>query len=188
MNKELVASELLKIAEMLVGTTGTFKCPECGTGVLENTGYCVKCKKKVKEATTGTFKCPECGTGVLENTGYCVKCKKKVKQSAIPGMTMGDVLDFKNRGTQPAGIDLSRLSRMALNEIADVVYSDWKNVNYAAKPYLEAMATLRDIKDNYILDTGSSIVAYFLSNATSWRGEVAKIVKKELNRRLKAAY
>ena len=29
----------------------TFKCPECGTKVLKQTGYCVKCKKKVKEAS-----------------------------------------------------------------------------------------------------------------------------------------
>ena len=28
----------------------TFKCPDCGTKVLEQTGYCVKCKKKVKKA------------------------------------------------------------------------------------------------------------------------------------------
>jgi hypothetical protein len=27
----------------------TFKCPTCGTKVLEQTSYCVKCKKKVKE-------------------------------------------------------------------------------------------------------------------------------------------
>lgn len=26
----------------------TFKCPTCGTKVLVNTGYCLKCKKKVK--------------------------------------------------------------------------------------------------------------------------------------------
>jgi len=26
---------------------GTFKCPECGSKVLKNTSYCVKCKKKV---------------------------------------------------------------------------------------------------------------------------------------------
>ena len=26
----------------------TFKCPECGTKVLNATGYCLKCKKKVK--------------------------------------------------------------------------------------------------------------------------------------------
>jgi predicted RNA-binding Zn-ribbon protein involved in translation (DUF1610 family)/succinate dehydrogenase flavin-adding protein (antitoxin of CptAB toxin-antitoxin module) len=29
----------------------TFKCPDCGTNVLQQTGYCVKCKKKVKQAS-----------------------------------------------------------------------------------------------------------------------------------------
>ncbi len=28
----------------------TFKCPECDSKVLVNTGYCLKCKKKVKES------------------------------------------------------------------------------------------------------------------------------------------
>jgi len=32
----------------LVTSAKTFKCPECGTKVLEQTGYCVKCGKKVK--------------------------------------------------------------------------------------------------------------------------------------------
>ena len=82
---------------------------------------------------------------------------------------------------------LASLPRMSLSEIAGMVYEDWKNVNYAAKPYLEAMSTLRSINDNYIQDSGSSVVAYFLSNATSWHGEVAKVVKKELNHRLKTA-
>jgi predicted RNA-binding Zn-ribbon protein involved in translation (DUF1610 family) len=49
MNKQAVAAELVKIAELLTATTGTFECPNCGTKVLENTGYCVKCKKNVKE-------------------------------------------------------------------------------------------------------------------------------------------
>jgi len=30
------------------GNTSTFKCPTCGTKVLTNTGYCLKCKKKVQ--------------------------------------------------------------------------------------------------------------------------------------------
>jgi len=30
--------------------TSTFKCPNCGTKVLKATGYCLKCKKKVKPA------------------------------------------------------------------------------------------------------------------------------------------
>ena len=73
-----------------------------------------------------------------------------------------------------------------LYEIAAEVRKDWKPVNYAAKPYLEAMGSLNTIQDMYLYDTGSSVVAYFLSNATTWRGEVARHVKKELNDMLKA--
>lgn len=39
-----IASEIL--AER---NNDTFKCPECGTKVLDNTGYCVKCQKKVEK-------------------------------------------------------------------------------------------------------------------------------------------
>ena len=80
---------------------------------------------------------------------------------------------------------LARLPQMALSEIAALIGNDWRQLNYAAKPYLEAMFSLRSITDDYGMDSGSSIVAYFLANATSWRGEVAKAVKKELSRRLK---
>ena len=77
-------------------------------------------------------------------------------------------------------------SKMSLSEIARVINKDWgSKVNFAAKPYLEAMAMLEHVSDMYICDTGSSIVAYFLCNATSWRGEVAREVKKELKKRIK---
>ena len=47
-----LANELIIIARLLEGKRNnkTFKCPECGSKVLEQTGYCVKCKKKVKKA------------------------------------------------------------------------------------------------------------------------------------------
>jgi hypothetical protein len=83
-------------------------------------------------------------------------------------------------------VDLSRLSNMSIGEIAGLVYKDWKNVNYGAKPYLSAMTSLQSVKDMYGQDDGASIVAYFLSNATSWRGDVAKAVKKELQRRIRS--
>jgi len=35
------------------------------------------------------------------------------------------------------------------------------------------------------MDSGDSIVRYFLSNASTWRGETARRVKKELNAMLK---
>lgn len=72
-----------------------------------------------------------------------------------------------------------------LFEIAREIRADWKNVNYGAKPYLEAMETLDKISDKYIQDSGRSVVAYFLANAAAWRGEKAKAVKKELNAMIK---
>jgi len=85
MERSMVAKELVRIAQ-LIDAAETYPCPECGTKVLENTGYCVKCQSKVKKASSRcaaeTFPCPECGTKVLENTGYCVKCQSKVKKAS----------------------------------------------------------------------------------------------------------
>jgi hypothetical protein len=67
-----------------------------------------------------------------------------------------------------------------LDVIAKEIRSDWKNVNFGAKPYLDAMGSLSTINDSYGFDSAKSIVLYFLSNASTWRGETAKRVKKEL--------
>ncbi len=68
----------------------------------------------------------------------------------------------------------------ALHEIATDIVLHWAKVNYAAVPYLGAMSTLIDIDQPYGYDSGKSIVAYFLSNATTWRGDDARRIKKEL--------
>lgn len=73
----------------------------------------------------------------------------------------------------------------SLSVIANEIRKDWNNVYFGAVPYLDAMSTLNSINDRYIMDSGKSIVLYFLSNATTWRGEVARNVKKELNSMLK---
>lgn len=68
-----------------------------------------------------------------------------------------------------------------LYEIAADIRKDWgAKVNFAAKPYLDAMASLNSIEDNYGWDSGKTIVLYFLGNASTWRGETAKAIKKEL--------
>lgn len=67
-----------------------------------------------------------------------------------------------------------------LSEIAVEIRSDWKKVYFGAVPYLEAMETLETINDNYYEDSGNSVVLYFLSNATTWRGETARRIKAEL--------
>jgi len=70
-----------------------------------------------------------------------------------------------------------------MRSIATIAYEikkDWSNVNYAAKPYLDAMTALNAIDDDYYYDNGKSVVRYFLSNASSWRGDKAKAIKAEL--------
>lgn len=69
-----------------------------------------------------------------------------------------------------------------LYEIAKEIRKDWKNVYFGAEPYLKAMSSLTSIEDNYIMESGKSIVLYFLSNASTWRGETAKRIKAELKK------
>jgi hypothetical protein len=79
------------------------------------------------------------------------------------------------------------LTTLSISALASLIWDDWskqgKGVNFAAKPYLEAMLDLQNITDKYMFETGLSVVCYFLSNAGTWKGETAKAVKKELKRR-----
>lgn len=75
-----------------------------------------------------------------------------------------------------------------LYEIATEIKKDWKatakdgEIYFGAVPYLDAMSSLDRITDNYGMDSGKSIVLYFLSNATGWRGATAKRIKAELKK------
>jgi len=64
----------------------------------------------------------------------------------------------------------------SLREIAIEIDSDWTKVNFAARPYLDAMKN----GDYNGSDSARSVVLYFLSNASTWRGPVAREVKAEL--------
>lgn len=67
-----------------------------------------------------------------------------------------------------------------LHVIARDIRRDWTKPNYAAVPYLDAMRALDSISDRYYYDSADSVVRYFLSNATSWRGDRAREIKAEL--------
>jgi hypothetical protein len=67
-----------------------------------------------------------------------------------------------------------------IKEIAEEIFHDWKKVNFAAEPYLLAMLGLENINDKYGEDSAKEIILYFLSNASTWRGTVAKRIKQEL--------
>ncbi len=67
-----------------------------------------------------------------------------------------------------------------LYTIASEIRKDWQKVYFGAVPYLQAMQTLNSIDDDYGMDSGRSIVNYFLANAQTWKGETAKRIKAEL--------
>ena len=67
-----------------------------------------------------------------------------------------------------------------ISTIAREISRDWKNVNYAAKPYLQAMRSLDSANDSFGYDSAKSIVSYFLANASGYRGEAAKAHKAAL--------
>jgi hypothetical protein len=73
-----------------------------------------------------------------------------------------------------------------LYEIAKEIRNDWgSKIYFGAKPYLGAMLTLNSIDDRYMCDDARTIVNYFLANASSWKGEAARRVKKELREMVK---
>jgi hypothetical protein len=76
---------------------------------------------------------------------------------------------------------MAKQTTRPLYEVAEEIRKDWKNIYFGAKPYLDAMSCLESVNDNYGWDSGKSIVLYFLANASSWRGETARRIKKELN-------
>jgi len=72
-----------------------------------------------------------------------------------------------------------------LYAIASEIHKYWEGVNYAAKPYLQAMHHLDAITEVYGFDSGRSIVLYFLGNAKAFKGEHARRIKTELKELLK---
>lgn len=89
-------------------------------------------------------------------------------------LTIGAVLQHKQER-----------SIRSLSTIAAEIRADWKNVYFGAVPYLQAMRSLDSIGDVYGYDDARSIVLYFLSNATTWKGETARRIKAELKAMLK---
>lgn len=67
-----------------------------------------------------------------------------------------------------------------LSTIAHEISENWPRPYFGAVPYLQAMGDLQSVDDSYGHDSGRSIVLYFLANASSWRGDVARRVKAEL--------
>jgi len=77
---------------------------------------------------------------------------------------------------------MEAIKTRSLNVIAREIKNDWTKVYFGAVPYLQAMGTLNSINDSFGCDSAKSIVIYFLSNASTWRGSKAKEIKSELKK------
>ena len=73
----------------------------------------------------------------------------------------------------------------SIASIARDIKRVWVKPYFGAIPYLDAMLSLNTINDKYFEDDGEMIVAYFLANASTFRGNDAKILKAELKELLK---
>lgn len=73
----------------------------------------------------------------------------------------------------------------SISSIARDIKKTWVNPYFGAKPYLDAMMSLDSINDKYFEDDASMIVAYFLANASTFRGNDARVLKAELKAMLK---
>lgn len=71
--------------------------------------------------------------------------------------------------------------------IAQEIKRVWAKPYFGAVPYLDAMAEIDSSDKNapYIFETAESIVAYFLANASTWRGDDARRIKSELKDMIK---
>lgn len=68
----------------------------------------------------------------------------------------------------------------SLDVIAKEIRIDWRKPYFGAVPYLQAMGELSGIDDKYGYDSARTVVRYFLSNASQWRGDNARRIKAEL--------
>jgi hypothetical protein len=58
------------------------------------------------------------------------------------------------------------------------------NTRIYAEAYLKPMLSLSSVQENYMYDSGESIVIYALANLQHWRGDTAKRIKAELKAHL----
>ena len=78
------------------------------------------------------------------------------------------------------------MSFRPLSTIATDIRTNWPSPSPCALPYLQAMSQLTNIHEAYGLDSATSVVAYFLANAATWRGPEARRVKAELREILRS--
>jgi hypothetical protein len=75
-----------------------------------------------------------------------------------------------------------------LRDIARIIHADFKPMYFGAVPYVEAMEVLTsdfEPDEKFGVDDARYIVTYFLANAQTWKGPVARETKSFLKRKFK---
>lgn len=97
---------------------------------------------------------------------------------------------------------LAELNPRPINVIAREILANWRRPDAGALPYLHAMleidqlmhaARLNDGRTVHVLtpygaEDSVDVVSRFLSNASAWRGDIARLIKAELKGLLAAAH
>jgi len=136
-------------------------------------------------------KCPKCGAGDDQIQNVEEMCDSfgidKESQTKKEWVCQSCTEFFDTDGAElTAWYKDQDYSKMSLFKISDVVYADWGDkISPKALHYLEALANLDSMDDNFGSDTAEYVVTYFLLNAKEWKGETARGIKKALNRMLK---
>jgi hypothetical protein len=77
------------------------------------------------------------------------------------------------------------MENRSISSIARDIKRVWVKPYFGAKPYLDAMMSLDNINSKYMYDDARSVIMYFLANASTFRGNDAKVLKAELKNLLK---
>lgn len=67
-----------------------------------------------------------------------------------------------------------------IRAVALDIFKTWPTMYFGARPYANAMLSVSSIEDKYGDDDAKSLILYFLSNASTWRGDDARRIKAEL--------
>jgi len=139
-------------------TTKTFPCPECGTKVLENTKYCMKCKKKVEKTAKKLVASPNYLKMLKKKKGmdkgdysYYGEIDGIVVNVVRSTPTMyGNVVTYDIQ----VGVKGSYVNRMTKKiterEVNDIIGKFLKDeLNYKEKMNKGTLLSIREIKDKF---------------------------------------
>lgn len=112
----------------------TFKCPECGTKVLEQTGYCVKCKKKVKK---GLSEAQESKRSTQQDVQALKTALERWLRRKTGGGRIDDITEYQNTlwGTYRSGNIPKEYEDQDEYEVGGVLARDKKELLRALSPY-----------------------------------------------------